>query len=214
MSKETGLLLVRLATKNFGSFIQGSEATITLKFSFCKMFVKVFGLDFKVLVRKGVLEVLDLLSGNDEGVTARELREKTPVSTESLRLLRDNGLVEFTAKQVVVREVPVKLRRASCWLSDKGKRLLELCGEVDADLLRVTPKQLECLKLLEKEKKYLSEILEEFKPTLQNLVKRGLVEKRVAEEETKRKVYGKRLVYTITEKGLKAYEALKVIDAL
>jgi len=98
-------------------------------------------LEFKVLVRKGVLEVLGLLSGSsDEGVTARELREKTPVSLESLRLLRDNGLVEFTAKQVVVREVPVKLKRASCWLSDKGKRMLELCSEVDADLLRVTPR--------------------------------------------------------------------------
>jgi len=171
-------------------------------------------LEFKVLVRKGVLEVLDLLSGSDEGVTARELREKTPVSVESLRLLKEYGLVEFTAKQVVVREVPVKLRRASCWLSDKGKRMLELCGEVDADLLRITPKQLECLKLLEKGKKYLSEISEEFKPTLQNLVKRGLVEKHVAEEETKRKVYGKRLVYTITEKGAEAHKALKTIASL
>jgi len=171
-------------------------------------------LEFKVLVRKGVLEVLDLLSSSDEGVTARELREKTPVSTDTLRLLRDNGLVEFTAKQVVVREVSVKLKRASCWLSDKGKRLLELCDEVDADLLRVTPKQLECLKLLEKEKKYLSDLPEDLKARLQNLVKRGLVEKRVAEEEAKRKVYGKRLVYTITEKGAKAYEALKTIKAL
>jgi len=176
--------------------------------------VKVFGLEFKVLVRKGVLEVLGLLSGSEGGVTAKELREKTPVSTDTLRLLRENGLVEFTAKQVVVREVPVKLKRASCWLSDKGKRMLELYSEVDADLLRVTPKQLECLKLLEKGKKYLSEILDEFKPTLQGLVKRGLVEKRVAEEETKRKVYGKRLVYTITDKGAKAYEALKTIESL
>jgi len=171
-------------------------------------------LEFKVLVRKGVLEVLDLLSSSDEGVTARELREKTPVSTDTLRLLRDNGLVEFTAKQVVVREVSVKLKKASCWLSDKGKQMLKLLGEVDTDLLRITPKQLECLKLLEKGKKHLSEISEEFKPTLQNLVKRGLVEKHVAEEETKRKVYGKRLVYTITEKGAKAYEALKTIESL
>jgi len=171
-------------------------------------------LEFKVLVRKGVLEVLDMLSSSDEGVTARELREKTPVSVESLRLLRDNGLVEFTAKQVVVREVPVKLRRASCWLSDKGKRMLELCGEVDTDLLRITPKQLECLKMLEKGKKFLSDLPEDLKPRLQNLVKRGLVEKHVAEEETKRKVYGKRLVYTITEKGAKVYEALKTIESL
>jgi len=171
-------------------------------------------LEFKVLVRKGVLEVLDLLSGSEDGVTARELKEKTPVSTDTLRLLRDNGLVEFTAKQVVVREVSVKLKRASCWLSDKGKQLLELCSEVDADLLRVTPKQLECLKMLEEGKKHLSDVPEGLKPTLQNLVKRGLVEKRVAEEEAKRKVYGKRLVYTITEKGAKAHEVLKVIEAL
>jgi len=171
-------------------------------------------LEFKVLVRKGVLEVLDLLSGSEEGITAKKLREKTPVSIDTLRLLRDNGLVEFTAKQVVVREVPIKLRRASCWLSDKGKQLLELSGEVDADLLRVTAKQLECLKMLEKGKKHLSDIPEGLKPTLQNLVKRGLVEKRVAEEETKRKVYGKRLVYTITEKGAKAYKALKTIASL
>jgi len=171
-------------------------------------------LEFKVLVRKGVLEVLELLSDSGEGVTARELREKTPVNVESLRLLRENGLVDFTAKQVVVREVSVKVKRASCRLSDKGKRMLELSGEVDADLLRITPKQLECLKLLEDGKKLLSDIPEGLKPTLQGLVKRGLVEKRVAEEETKRKVYGKRLVYTITEKGAKAYEALKTIETL
>jgi len=187
---------------------------VRLKFFLCKILGEVFGLEFKVLVRKGVLEVLDLLSGSDEGVTARELREKTPVSVESLRLLRDNGLVEFTAKQVVVREVSVKLKRASCWLSDKGKRLLELCSEVDADLLRVTPKQLECLKMLEGGKKRLSEIPEGLKATLQSLVKRGLVEKQAAEEEVKHKVYGKRLVYTITEKGAKAYRALKAIESL
>lgn len=60
----------------------------------------------------------------------------------------------------------------------------------------------------------MAEIPEGFHPTLQNLVKRGLVEKRVEEVETKRKIYGKRLVCTITEKGAKAYKALKTLQAL
>jgi len=35
-----------------------------------------FGLDLRVFSRKGVLEVLDLLSDNSEGVPFVELREK------------------------------------------------------------------------------------------------------------------------------------------
>jgi len=171
-------------------------------------------LDLRVFARKGVLEVLDLLSDNSEGVTAKEFREKAPVGKHTLSLLRDNGLVELATKEVAVREVSVRRRRASYWLSDKGEKVLELCGGVDADILRVTPKQLECMKLFEGGKKHLSDFPEGFKQTLQNLVKRGLVENRVAEEETKRKVCGKRLVYAITEKGLKARKALKTIEAL
>jgi hypothetical protein len=171
-------------------------------------------LDLGVLVRKGVLEVLDLLSNNSEGVTVKEFREKAPMSKHTFGLLRDNGLVELTTKDVVVREAPVKVMRASCWLSDKGKKVLELCGSVDADLLKVTPKQLECMKMLEGGKKHLSDVPEGFHPTLQNLVKRGFIEKSVAKDETKRKVYRKRLVCTITEKGAKAHKALKTIQSL
>jgi DNA-binding PadR family transcriptional regulator len=93
-------------------------------------------------------------------------------------------------------------------------RRKELSKSVDADLLKITPKQLECLRLLEGEEKHLSDVPEDVQPTLRKLVDRGLVEKRVAEEETKRKVYGKKHIYTITEKGLKAYKALKTIQAL
>jgi DNA-binding MarR family transcriptional regulator len=131
-----------------------------------------------------------------------------------MKFLRDNGLVELSAREVALREVPTKRKMASCWLSDKGRKVLELSKSVDVDLLRITPKQLECLRLLEGEEKHLSDVPEDVQATLQNLIDRGLVEKRVAEEETKRKVYGKKHIYTITEKGLKAYKALKTIQAL
>jgi hypothetical protein len=128
--------------------------------------------------------------------------------------LRDKGLVELATKEVAVREVPTKRKMAFLWLSEKGKKVLELSGSVDADLLRVTPKQLECLKLLEDGKKRVSEIPEDFHLTLQNLVKRELVEKRMEEVEATHKVYGKRLVCTITERGAKAHKILKAIQAL
>ena len=63
-------------------------------------------------------------------------------------------------------------------------------------------------------KKHSSDIPEGLKATLQGMVKRGLVKKRVAKEEVKRKIYGRRLVCTITEKGVKAHEALKTIKSL
>jgi DNA-binding HxlR family transcriptional regulator len=176
-------------------------------------------LDLRILVRKGVPEVLDFLSDSSEGVPFVELREKAHVNKHTLRnallLLRDNGLVELATRDVVVREVPVKLRRASYWLSDKGKRLVEVCDVVGVELLKVSPKQLECLRLFEGEKKkHISDFPEGFKPTVYDLIKRGFVEKSLGEEETKRKVYGKRLVCTITEKGLKAHKALKTIESL
>lgn len=133
---------------------------------------------------------------------------------KALAVLRDKGLVELSAKDVVVQEVPVKLKRAFCWLSDKGVKMLELSGSVDADLLNVTPKQLELLRLLKGGKKPLAEIPKRFHPSIKNVVNKGLVEKRVEEEETKREVYGKRLVCTITEKGAKAYKALKTLQSL
>jgi hypothetical protein len=72
-----------------------------------------------------------------------------------------------------------------------------------------------CLRLFEGEKKkHISDFPEGFKPTVYDLIKRGFVEKSLGEEETKRKVYGKRLVCTITEKGLKAHKALKTIESL
>lgn len=45
---------------------------------------------------------------------------------------------------------------------------------------------------LGEERKHISDFPEGLRATLQNLVKRGLVEKRVTEEETTQKVYGKR----------------------
>jgi predicted transcriptional regulator len=176
-------------------------------------------LDLRILVRKGVSEVLDFLSDNSEGVTFVELCERVHVNRHTLRsallLLRDNGLVELATREVVVREVPVKLRRASYWLSDKGKKIIEACDVVGVEPLRVSPKQLECLRLFEGEKKkHISDFPEGFKPTVYDLIKRGFVEKSLGEEETKRKVYGKRLVCTITEKGLKAHKALKTIESL
>jgi DNA-binding GntR family transcriptional regulator len=69
---------------------------------------------------------LNFLSDISEGVTFVELCERAHVNKHTLRnallLLRNNGLVELATREVVVREVPVKLRRASYWISDKGKR--------------------------------------------------------------------------------------------
>jgi len=176
-------------------------------------------LDLKILVRNGVFEVLDLLSGRGEGVTVKELREKVPISKSTLQVLRKSGLVELSYERVVVREVPVKLKRASYWLSEKGMRMIELFESLSevrsTDLLRITSKQLECLKLLLKgEKKYMTEIPKGLRPTLQSLVQRGLAEKYTTEEEEKRKVRRKRLVYRITEKGVKARKLLKTIKSL
>jgi DNA-binding IclR family transcriptional regulator len=59
-------------------------------------------LDLRVFSRKGVLEVLDLLSDNSEGFVFGELREKAHVNEFTLRslmrFLRDNGLVELSAR--------------------------------------------------------------------------------------------------------------------
>lgn len=144
-----------------------------------------------------------------------ELREKAGVNKYTLRInllfLRDKGLVELATKKVAVREVPTKRRMASFWLSEKGRKVLELSGSVDADFLRVTSKQLECLRLLEGGKKRLAEIPEGFYLTLRKLVKRELVKKGVEEVETKCKVYEKRLVYTITEREGKALKAIQTI---
>ena len=123
-------------------------------------------MDLRVFARKGVLEVLDLLSDNSEGVPFVELREKANVNKCTLRntllFLRDKGLVELATKEVAVREVPTKRRMASWWLSEKGRKALELSGSIDADLLRVTPKQLECLRLLEVERSVWRKFLKAF----------------------------------------------------
>ena len=94
---------------------------------------------------------------------------------KALAVLRDKGLVELSAKDVVVQEVPVKLKRAFCWLSDKGVKMLELSGSVDADLLNVTPKQLELLRLLKVERSPLLKSLNAFTHPSKTLLTRALL---------------------------------------
>ena len=171
-------------------------------------------MDLKVFNRKGVVDVLEILSESKKGIPNRELREKTSITSKNLRMLREHGLIEFSVEKIAVREITVKLKRAFCWLSDKGKKMLELYGTIDADLLKITPKQVECLKLLKDGKKRLSEIPKSLKPTIKNLFDRDLVEKRMVEEEVKREIYARKRVYTLTEKGAKAYKAIKIIQGL
>ena len=158
--------------------------------------------------------MLEILSESKKGIPNRELRDKTSITSKNLRILREHGLIEFSVEKIAVREITVKLKRSFFWLSDKGKKMLELYGTVDADLLKITPKQVECLKFLKDGKKRLSEIPENLKHTINHLFDRNLVEKRVVEEEVKREVYVRKRVYTLTEKGAKAYKAIKTIQAL
>ena len=76
-------------------------------------------MDLKVFNRKGVVDVLEILSESKKGIPTRELREKTSITSKNLRMLREHGLIEFSVEKIAVREITVKLKRASCWLSDK-----------------------------------------------------------------------------------------------
>lgn len=173
-------------------------------------------MNIRILARRGVPEVLGFLS-KGESVTTKELVEKTSIGKMTLPIIRKEGLVEVSVERVPIRERPVKVRRAFYRLTEKGRKMLELYTTLseggDMDLLRVTPKQIKCLTPLEGGWKRLGDVPEEARGGVSHLVDRGLVEKKVSEEEETRKVYGARRLYTITEKGLKIYKAYKTIKA-
>jgi len=85
-------------------------------------------LDIKILARKGVAEVLEVL-GEAEGNSAlsSELREKTGITHKKLKILVDEGVLDRSEERVLVRTVPIRRRIATYNISDKGKRLLEIC---------------------------------------------------------------------------------------
>lgn len=176
-------------------------------------------MDIRILSRQGVPDVLDILSkGGEKPVTTKELLEKTPVNRQILRVIRKEGLVEVSEERVLLRTVPVKIRHASYRLTEKGRKMLELCttlSEEDTELLRITPAQIKAITSLKGgEWKRMRDLPEEARNAVQNIVKRGLVEKRVSEEEENREVYGVKRLYTITEKGLKVDKAYKTIKFL
>ena len=177
-------------------------------------------MNIKILVRKGVSEALELLAEAEKNsALADELREKTGISRKKLALLADEGLLEKSDETVLVRTAPIKRRIATYSLSDKGKRLLEICENISdeeaKDFLRVPPHQLDVLRFLSKEgPKRARDILDTPSDKLQRIVKKGVLDKKVEEVEETRQVFRLKRTYTLTGKGTKICKALQTIKSL
>jgi len=177
-------------------------------------------LNVRILARKGVAEVLEVL-GESEGNSAlgNELREKTGISKSNLALLVDEGVLDRSEERVLVRTIPIRRRISTFSITDKGKRLLEICeglSEEEAkDFLRVSKNQLDVLRIFLKEGPKRSRDLPEA-PTdfLNRLANRGFLEKEVKETEDKQEIYRRKRTYILTDKGKKLYEAVKIIVSL
>jgi len=177
-------------------------------------------LDIRILARKDVAEALEYL-GESEGnsVSGSELREKTGIHKRNLSLLMDEGVLERSEERVLVRTIPIRRRIATYNISDKGKRLLEICEDLSEEeteeFLKVSKNQLDVLRIFLKEgpkrSRDLPEITSDF---LYRLVNRGFLEKDIKEIEDKQEIYRKKRTYTLTDKGKKLYEAIKVIVSL
>jgi len=177
-------------------------------------------LNIKILTRKGVAEALEFL-GEAEGNSAlkAELMEKTGISKHTLALLVDEGVLERSKERILARTIPIKRRIATYSITDKGKRLLEICkglSEEEAkEFLRVTKNQLDVLRILLKDgPKRSRDIPEAPADFLMRLVNRGFLEKDVKEVEDEQEVYRLKQTYTLTDKGKKLYEAYKIIKSL
>jgi len=177
-------------------------------------------LNIGILARKGVAEVLEVL-GEAEGNSALggELREKTGIHKRNLSLLVDEGVLERSEERVLVRIIPIRRRIATYSITDKGKRLLEICeglSEEEAkDFLRVSKNQLDVLRIFLKEGPKRSRDLPETPSDFLNrLVNRGFLEKEVKEFEDKHEVYRWKHTYVLTDKGKRLYEAVKTIISL
>jgi len=179
-----------------------------------------FNLDIKILAKKGVSEVLEIL-GEAEGNSAlgNELREKAGIHKRNLSLLVDEGVLERSEERVLVRTIPIMRRIATFSITDKGKRLLEICEnlteEEAEDFLKVSKNQLDVLRIFLKEGPKRSRDLPEA-PTdfLNRMVNRGFLDKDVKEFEDKQEIYRNKRTYMLTDKGKKIYEAYKTIISL
>jgi len=191
------------------------------------MSILVFNLDFggavldiKILVRKGVPETLELLTKAEKNsVVGDELREKTEISGDRLKILVAEGVLERSEEKVLARAVPMKRRIATYNIADKGKRLVEICenlSEEEAkDFLRVSSRQLDMLRFFLKEGPKRAREISDTKPdVLLRMVKRVLLNKKVEDVEEKRNVYRLKRTYTLTEKGRKISKALQTIRPL
>ena len=93
-------------------------------------------MDIKFLARKGVSEALTLLGEDeDNSVLGRELKEKTGITSNKLKILVDEGVLERSDERVLVRTIPIRRRISTYNISDKGKRLLEICESIDSILV-------------------------------------------------------------------------------
>jgi len=177
-------------------------------------------LDIKFLARKGVSEALTLLGeAEDNSVLGSELKEKAGITSDKLKVLVDEGVLERSDERVLVRTIPVRRRISTYSISDKGKRLLEICetltGDEAKDFLKVSQQQLEVLRVFLKEgPKRSRELPETPSDFLMRLTNRGFLDKEVREEEDKHDVYRLKRTYTLTDKGRKLYEAYRTIISL
>lgn len=129
-------------------------------------------------------------------------------------LLRE-GLIEIKDEEALVKERTVKVKRTLYELTDRGRRILKLYRSLDKgdlNILRITENQIEIMESLSEGARRRRELPSEH--GVDNLVRRGFVKRSRVEVEESRKVYGKRLVYRITEKGKKAYELYKSLKSL
>jgi len=169
----------------------------------------------RVLVRKGVPEALAALAGGP--LTSAEVRELAPIDKRGLAVLRGEGLLEFGVRDFV-KEVSVRVKRLTYGLTEKGRRLMELHAALSetggSDLLDVTPRQLECLGALVEGRRTFRGISGAEYTVLSGLARRDLIDKRVDEVSETRRLQQKKPVYTLTEKGAKAYEAYRLIESL
>jgi len=177
-------------------------------------------LNIKILARKGVAEVLEILGESEENsAIGSDLRDKTRISKINLALLVDEGVLEKSEERVLVRTIPIRRKIATYSITDKGKRLLEICqglSEDEAkDFLKVSKNQLDVLgRFLKEGPKRVRDLPETPTDFLYRLVNRGFLEKEVKGMEDKQEVYRNKRTYTLTDKGKKLYEAVKTIISL
>ena len=177
-------------------------------------------MDIKVLVRKGVSETLEFLGEAEKNSALfKELKEKTGITRKKLTVLADQGLLKKSDERVVVKTVPIKRKRTTYSISDMGKRLLELCGNLSEEeakaFLKTSQTQLDVLRFFLKEgPKRARDVPDTAPDKLKRIVNRGFLEKKTDKVEESHDVYRLKRTYTLTEKGKKVYTAYKTIVSI